>query len=179
MTIAKLIAAPWIAVSLITLSGCATVSATRAPGVDLKAAWVLLPAVNNTETPQAGARLDSLTASLLRVHGVENLTVYPAARSGDGLFEQADRAAQEKALGWAKEQNARYAVAASVDEWRYKVGLDGEPAAGITLSVTDLGSGKVIWSGSAARTGWSREAVSAVAQKAVNQLLDDALVPAR
>jgi len=34
-------------------------------------------------------------------------------------------------------------------------------------------------SGSAARTGWSREAVSGVAQKVVNELLDQALVPAR
>ena len=57
--------------------------------------------------------------------------------------ELSDRAAQEKALNWAKEQQAKYAVAASVDEWRYKVGLDGEPAAGITLSITDLGSGQV------------------------------------
>lgn len=179
MNHAKLLATVLMSGSLVALTGCATLSASRAPGVDLKAAWVLLPSANNTETPQAGARLDSLTASLLRVHGVENLTVYPATRSGDALFEQADRAAQEKAMAWAKEQQARYAVSGSVDEWRYKVGLDGEPAAGITLTVTDLDSGKVIWSGSAARTGWSREAVSAVAQKAVNELLDQALVPAR
>ena len=172
---------PWLAALLAAsaLSGCATLSATRAPGVDLQASWVLLQVDNNTETPQAGARLDSLTASLLRVHGVRNLTLYPAARNGDGLFEQADRAAQEKAMAWAREQQARYAVSGSVDEWRYKVGLDGEPAAGITLTVTDLGSGQVIWSGSAARTGWSREAVSGVAQKVVNELLDQALVPAR
>ena len=113
------------------------------------------------------------------MHGVQNLSVWPAARAGDALLEQADRAGQEKAMVWAKEQQARYAVSGSVDEWRYKVGLDGEPAAGITLSITDLSSGQVIWSGSAARTGWSREAVSGVAQKVVNQLLDEALVPAR
>ena len=179
MTTAKLLITPLFAAGLLALNGCATLSATRSPGVDLKAAWVLLPSVNNTETPQAGARLDSLTASLLRVHGVQNLTLYPATRGGDALLDPADRAAQEKAMNWAKEQQAKYAVAASVDEWRYKVGLDGEPAAGITLSITDLGSGQVIWSGSAARTGWSREAVSGVAQKVVNQLLDEALVPAR
>ncbi|RZU47634.1 peptidoglycan-synthase activator LpoB [Fluviicoccus keumensis] len=176
MKTAKLLAITWLAAGL---TGCATVSTTRSPGVDLQAAWALAPAVNNTETPQAGARLDSLTASLLRVHGVRNLSVYPAARSGDALFDQADRAAQEKAMAWAREQQARYVVAGSVDEWRYKVGLDGEPAAGITLSVTDLSTGQVIWSGSAARTGWSREAVSGVAQKVVNELLDQALVPAR
>jgi hypothetical protein len=179
MNAAKLFVTTLLAGSLLGAAGCSTLSATRAPGVDLKAAWVLLPAVNNTETPQAGARLDSLTASLLRVHGVQNLSVWPAARAGDALLEQADRAGQEKAMVWAKEQQARYAVTGSVDEWRYKVGLDGEPAAGITLSITDLSSGQVIWSGSAARTGWSREAVSGVAQKVVNQLLDEALVPAR
>ncbi len=168
------IAAALLAGGLALLPGCATLSASRAPGVDLQASWVLLPSVNNTETPLAGARLDSLTASLLRVHGVSRLTVYPAAK-GDGLSDNADRAAQEKALAWAGEQKARYAVAGTVDEWRYKVGLDGEPAAGITLTITDLSSGQVIWSGSASRTGWSREAVSGVAQKTVSQLLDQAL----
>ena len=55
MNTAKLFVTTLLAGSLLAATGCSTLSTTRAPGVDLKAAWVLLPAVNNTETPQAPA----------------------------------------------------------------------------------------------------------------------------
>ena len=161
----------------LALSACSTLHTTPALSqLDSQSTWVLLPSINNSETAQAGARLDSITASLLRVHGVQNLQTYPGSDTNkDALFQLADQRSQNEALVWAKTQGARYAVAASVDEWRYKVGLDGEPAAGITLSIIDVTSSKVVWTGSAASTGWSREAVSAVAQKTVDKLLNQAL----
>jgi len=164
-----------ISLVAVLCSSCATLKSPRGANLQLDAAWVVLPTINNTETPQAGARLDSITANLLRVNGVSNLSVYNATATNEGLFELADRRNQEAALTWAKTTGAKYAVAGSVDEWRYKVGLDGEPATGISLNVIDLTSGQVVWSGSAARTGWSREAVSAVAQKTVDSLLKSAL----
>ena len=71
------------------------------------------------------------------------VSVYNATATNEGLFELADRRNQEAALTWAKTTGAKYAVAGSVDEWRYKVGLDGEPATGISLNVIDLTSGQV------------------------------------
>jgi hypothetical protein len=108
---------------------------------------------------------------------VSSLATYNASANSEAIFELADRRNQENALTWAKKSGAKYAVAGSVDEWRYKVGLDGEPAAGITLNVIDLESGQVVWSGTAAKTGWSREAVSATAQKVVDNLLKSAINP--
>ena len=164
--------------SLNLLTACSTLHTTPTANLDKKAQWALLPAINNTETPQAGARLDSITASLLRVHGVQNVAYIGVnGASNEVLFELADRRQQNAALATAKITGAKYAVAASVDEWRYKVGLDGEPAAGITLNIIDLQSEQVVWSGTAAKTGWSREAVSAVAQKVVDDLLKSAVNP--
>ena len=158
------------------LQGCSTLHTTaKATPLDKNAQWVLLPSINNTETPQAGARLDSITASLLRVNGVSQVNVYSTNTTNDSLFDVADRRHQEQALNAVKSSGAKYAVAASVDEWRYKVGLDGEPAAGVTVNIIDLSTGQVVWSGTAAKTGWSREAVSAIAQKTVDQLLKNAL----
>ena len=163
-----------IGVSL--LQGCSTLHTTPSNNAfDKNAQWVLLPSINNTETPQAGARLDSITASLLRVHGIKQLNVYNSSNTNDSLFDLADRRNQEQALNNVKSSGAKYAVAASVDEWRYKVGLDGEPATGVTINIIDLSTGQVVWSGTAAKTGWSREAVSAIAQKTVDQLLKNAL----
>ena len=175
MNINKHLSVIALVLGITAATGCSTINTTRSVGVDKSAQWVLLPAINNTETPQAGARLDSITANLLRVNGVSNLSVYNATATNEGLFELADRRNQEAALTWAKTTGAKYAVAGSVDEWRYKVGLDGEPAAGISLTIIELSTGQVVWSGSAARTGWSREAVSAVAQKTVDGLLKSAL----
>lgn len=163
---------------LVSLGACSTLQTAPAPVLEKKARWVLLPAVNNTETPQAAARLEAITASLLRAQGVQDLLLYPPV-AAEEVLSPADRRAQEAALVWARGQNARYAVSGSVQEWRYKTGLDGEPAAGITLSIIDVSSGQVIWTGSGARTGWSREAVAGVAQKLIAGLVEEALAQAR
>jgi len=165
-----------LVIGLSLLQGCSTLHTTpKTTKLDTSAQWVLVPSINNTETPQAGARLDSITASLLRVNGVNQLSVYQGNTNNESLFDLADRRNQEQALNAVKSTGAKYAVAASVDEWRYKVGLDGEPAAGVTVNIIDLSTGQVVWSGTAAKTGWSREAVSAIAQKTVDQLLKNAL----
>jgi hypothetical protein len=78
----------------------------------------------------------------------------------------------EEAQKWAREQGIRYGLTGVVQEWRYKVGIDGEPAVGVTLQVLDLSTGQIIWSASGAKSGWSREALSAVAHKLLYQLLD-------
>jgi hypothetical protein len=73
----------------------------------------------------------------------------------------------------------RYALTGTVEEWRYKVGVDGEPAAGVTLQIIDVATGEMLWSGSGGKSGWSREALSAVAHKLIRSLLDTGLSDAR
>ena len=148
-----LAAAAGVGVAL-ALSACAVVDSGRAPATSASDAWVVLPIVNYTETPQAGLRAETIATSILKARGFTNLKQYPA-----------------RALDWARGEKARYALTGAVDEWRYKVGVDGEPAVGITLQVIDVQSGNVIWSAAGSRTGWSRDAVSAVAQKLLRELL--------
>jgi hypothetical protein len=167
----------WIGTGLaVLLSACATttLSANDAPKLDLSTSWVLLPSINNTETPQAGGRLDSIAASLVRARGI-NLSMYSTSGQDDDTFNWADRRHQDQALERAGKQGYHYAIAGSVNEWRYKVGVEGEPVASISMSVIDVSTGKTIWSGSAARTGSTDYSVSAMAQELVNQMLDKAL----
>jgi hypothetical protein len=68
-----------------------------------------------------------------------------------------------------------YALTGAVDEWRYKVGIDGEPAVGLTLQIINLTDGdRVVWSAAGSKSGWSREALSAVAQKLIKDMLSGA-----
>jgi TolB-like protein len=162
---------------LMMLAGC-TVTKHGGSGAALArdAKWALLPVINHTESPQAGLRAEVITEALLRARGVNTLLRYPPALSPENLLDPAERKAQQEAQKWAREQGARYGVLGAVDEWRYKVGVDGEPAVGIALQVIDLQSGDVVWSGVGAKSGWSREALAAVAQKLIDSLLDTARI---
>lgn len=171
MTPVKRISHLLLAILSMVASACTTMNVQDAPqALDRDAAWVLLPIRNNTETPQAGLRAEAILESLVRSQGVHDLRKYPAALNQESLFEPAERDTAEKALAWAKGERAGYALTGTVDEWRYKVGVDGEPAVGITLQLIELSSGRVVWSAAGSKTGWSREALSAVAQKLIDRM---------
>ncbi len=157
---------------LLLLAGCAITDSSQVPALDKDAKWALLPMENHTETPQAALRMEAITETLFRAKGAMSLKTYPSTLSQDSLFEPADDKALETALSWAQQSGARYAITGAVNEWRYKTGVDGEPAVGLTIKIIDVQTHQVIWSAAGARTGWGREAVSAVAQKLLEKLTD-------
>ena len=171
----------WITLAavVILMTACSTIAVGPAPTLDRTAKWGILPFVNQTETPQAGLRAESITESLLRAGGIGNLKRYPAALNTETLFEPMDRKQADAALAWARTENIRYAVGGSVDEWRYKVGIDGEPAAGVALQLIDVQSGEVLWAAAGGMTGWSRESLAGVAQKLISKLMRPVLAVAR
>ena len=152
-------------------AGCATVDTGGTAAIERNAKWVMLPVLNHTEVPQAGLRAEAITEALLRAHGISDLTRYPATMNQDTLLQPAERKVFEEADKWARTHGARYAVFGAVDEWRYKVGIDGEPAVGVALHILDLQTNAVVWSGVGGKSGWSRESLSGVAQKLIRQLL--------
>ena len=155
-------------------SACSTIEHSASVKLDPQANWVMLPIANLSDTPQAGLRLESILESQLRATSVKSLKRYPAEVGADLLLDPRENRAQEQAALWAREQGARYAIGGTVNEWRYKTGVDGEPAVGITLQIVNPQDGTVIYSASGAKTGWSREALAAVAQKLSRELLDKA-----
>lgn len=163
-----------LCLAALLMVGCATSIQSTADSdvLNTQAKWALLPIANNTDTPQAALSAEAMLEHQLRRRGITSLLHYPAMLSRDSLFEPTERKVSEEAQQWAIEQGARYAVTGSVEEWRYKVGIDGEPAVGVTLKVIDLTNGRVVWSASGAKSGWSREALSAVAHALFRDLLE-------
>lgn len=157
--------------AVLAAAGCATTDSGGSGAIERSAKWVMLPVLNHTEVPQAGLRAEAITEGLLRAHGVGDLTRYPATMNQDTLLQPAERAVFDEADKWARSQGARYTVYGAVDEWRYKVGIDGEPAVGVALHIIDLQSNAVVWTGVGGKSGWSRESLSGVAQKLIRQLL--------
>ncbi|MEZ5652131.1 MAG: penicillin-binding protein activator LpoB [Burkholderiaceae bacterium] len=153
------------------LGACSTVHVQPGPTrLESDADWALLPIVNYTQTPQAGLRAEAILESLVRTRGRHGLRRYPAKLNSESLFEPAERDTLEKALAWARGEGLRYGLTGSVDEWRYKVGVDGEPAVGVSLQLLDISTGAVVWTATGSKSGWSREALSAVAHKLLDEL---------
>ena len=163
----------------LVLSACSTLDRGNAPELERQATWVVLPFANHTETPLAGNRAEAIAQALLHAQGVGKVLRYETGPQQEALFDAGDSKRQQEALDWARERQARYALTGAVDEWRYKVGVDGEPAAGVTLQIIDVASGDILWSGTGGKSGWSREALSAVAQKLIRDLLQSGLSGAR
>ena len=165
--------------TLLLLGACSTVDRSAAPALERQASWVVLPFANHTETPLAGNRVEAIAQALLHAQGVGKVQRYVSGAQQEALFDAGDNKRQEDALEWAREHQVRYALTGAVDEWRYKVGVDGEPAAGVTLQIVDVASGDILWSGTGGKSGWSREALSAVGQKLIRNLLQAGLAGAR
>jgi len=166
------------ATAALLLSACSTLDRSAAPAIERQAQWVVLPFANHTETPLAGQRAESIAEAILHSNGINKIKRYPGNLQQEALFDAGDRKPQEEALAWARQQGARYALSGAVDEWRYKVGVDGEPAAGVALQIIDVASGETLWSGTGGKSGWSREALSAVAQQLIRSLLGTGLAAA-
>ncbi len=126
----------------------------------------LMPVANFTDVPQAGLRVEALLEPALR-----QLVVYPPELNPETLFEPSERKAQTEAEKWVRGQGMRYIVTAAVNEWRYKMGVDGEPAVGLMVQVKDLASGLIVYSAAGGRTGDSREALTAVGQQMLAELM--------
>lgn len=156
----------------LSLAGCAvTQTAPMSARIGPTDSVALLPMANHTDVAQAGLRAEAITEASLRARGLRQLQIYPPQLNPETLFEPSERKAQLEAEKWAKAQGIAFAVYGAVDEWRYKVGVDGEPAVGLVYHVKDLRTGEVVYSASGGRTGYSREALSAVAQKLAVELL--------
>jgi len=161
-------------VLLSLLVGCAstTLAVQQSTPVRRGARFALLPLANYTETPQAGERAEGILETMLRRKGVLQLEHYPPTKEDDAHLTMSERQRYEESLAWARGQHFDYAVSGSVSEWRYKGGIEGEPAVGITVSVLELSSGRTVFSASGARTGTSGDNTSATAQHVLEDVIE-------
>lgn len=156
--------------SLLLLAGCSVMQSQQGSPVLGNAQFAVLPLINLSQTPQAGDQAASVVSAILRAKGRDNVTLYLPDDRNPLLYESSER--QQTAMNSARNDGAEYLVTGTVEEWRYKSGLDGEPAVGITLEVRSADDNRVVWSGTAARTGWGRESVSVAAHKVLDELVD-------
>lgn len=156
----------------VLLSGCTELNKSPGQNFPAQASLAVLPLVNHTETPQAGKRVTAMLAGILRTSSNYRVTVYHPKVSSKALLANPYKTySMPSALAWAKRRGAQYAITGSVNEWRYKVGLDGEPVANVVLKVINLRNNRVVWSSVGSKIGGSRSGLSNIGQELLNDLL--------
>lgn len=159
----------------LTLSACSHMTGSGKPEVEKQAKWLILPFVNRTETPQAGLRASAIVQASLYGFDVNDVASFPVTESEGLLFDAGGAKQKREIINWVAKSGGQYQISGVVHEWRYKSGVDGEPAVGIMLQIKRLSDGKVVYGATAAKTGWARESLSETAQQIVEQLLKPAL----
>ncbi len=153
------------------LAGCSVIDVQESASFSSSNRWVILPFQNYSLTPRAGEQAEAMLSTLLRIRGIANIETYQQQNEDKrGWSELDDRKREENALLLAINDNVSYAVAGSVEEWQYKLGVGSEPVVGLTIRIIEIPSGKVVWSASGARSGWNTESLNGTAQKLLREL---------
>ncbi len=113
-----------ISFMIFSLIGCSPVVKRSGSTLNRDGIYAIGAFWNYTETPMAGLKASSIVESLLADRGVKVISLIggvseiEGSESQDKLIErQRDRALELK---------AKYLVVGSVQEWRYKTGIDAE-----------------------------------------------------
>jgi hypothetical protein len=169
------LASTLVALSVCALAACTSTVKNVSMTTPLKstARWALLPVSNFADTPQAGERVEALLDTVVRRRGVASIEQYPPMKEDDTHLLVSDRQRYQESLAWARDQHFDYALGGSVEEWRYKGGLDGDPAVGVSVQVVEVATNRVVWSASGTRTGGGGDNLSGTALELLDTLLNE------
>lgn len=135
--------------------------------VQVGARIVVLPFENYTETPLAGHRVASI------VEGVAVSKGYRLVRANLNL--QPKEYTEREILDMVRSiRDADFVITGKVNEFRYKAGIDGEPAVSITLVIYPAGETRPVYVATQSRSGWYYQSISTLAQGIIRELLPNA-----
>lgn len=151
------------------LFGCsAKVYNTVSPTIlDKSKPYAILPFENYTQHPLAGFTAASILEGILISKGYSLLPKLWDEKNLSFLEENKDiNLLKEKAI----KSGAYYIVMGSVNEFRYKTGIDGEPAVSLTIRIYEVKTDKLVFVTSVSGTGWANESLGTVTQKLLNKV---------
>ena len=156
----------------VALSACSSYHLPESPELLASKQWVVMPFNNFSGSAFASEQAEEITASVLKEEEI-NVTLYQVENINalDSVLDPSIKAMAAKK--WLNQQNADYIVTASVSEWRYKSGLDAEPAVGITLKIIEVSTNKVLWQGTGARSGWGRENLAQTGMEVISEIIEE------
>ena len=150
--------------------GCSASFSHNDRELDTEMTIYIMPFSNQSNMPMAQAQVEELVASVLAAEGL-NVQLYPKQRVNDIQASLDPERRYTAAQSWLAQQPAGYVLNGSVHEWQYKYGLDGEPAVGLTLTISNM-SQQVLWRNSSSRSGWGRESLTQMGLKTISDMVN-------
>jgi len=124
---------------------------------------ILVYSVDNyTDTPRAGMRAANIAEGILLSKGY---------RVKSRIDETTVPLRFSRKVAEAKRYGAKYLLAGGVSEWRYKTGIDGEPAVSLHLKLIDTESGAIVWSATGSDSSWGNTSIGVLAQELIDSML--------
>ena len=115
---------------------------------------------NYTDTPRAGMRASNIIEGVLYAKGYK---VKSHLKEKMSSLKKAKKA--------AKEDGSKYFMYGGVSEWRYKTGIDGEPAVSMQLTLYKTKNAKLVWSATAADSDWGNASIGTTAQDLIEEMM--------
>jgi len=115
---------------------------------------------NYTDTPRAGMRASNIVEGILLAKGY---------RVNSHLKDKLP--SMKKARKIAKDDGSKYFMYGGVSEWRYKTGIDGEPAVSLQLSLYKTKKSKLVWSATGSDSDWGNASIGTTAQDLLDEML--------
>jgi len=116
---------------------------------------------NFTDTPRAGKRAANIVEGILESRG------YIVKSHIDTKVPSLKKAAKI-----AKDDDAKYFMMGGISEWRYKTGIDGEPAVSLKVTLYKTKNKKVRFSATGASSDWGNASLGTVTQELVDAMID-------
>jgi TolB-like protein len=125
----------------------------------------VIPFANFTQTPMAGYKVAGILEGVLRSKNVK-------FKGSLWDFEERDYSIEDiKKL--ISDINSTYIITGYVNEFRYKTGIDGEPAVSVTIKIYDKTAGKYIYISTFSRVGDTYNSLGVLTQEGFNKIFSD------
>lgn len=115
---------------------------------------------NYTDTPRAGMRAANIVEGVLLAKGY---TVQTHLKQNLYTLQEA----QKQAI----QDGSNYFLIGGVSEWRYKTGIDGEPAVSLQLTLYATKDKHVVWSATGADNDWGNASIGSTAQTLIETMV--------
>jgi hypothetical protein len=117
---------------------------------------------NYTDTPRAGMRAANILEGILRTKGFDVISHIPQELPN-----------RTKAREIALADDSKYFIYGGVSEWRYKTGIDGQPAVSVMITLYETDSDKLVWSATGVDSDWGNSSIGLTAQNLFQTMLDN------
>lgn len=164
----------WIGLCVIAgfMSACTNVKINTAQSIHLSSSTHLVvgPIANYSDTPLANKQVETMLSGIMHAKGFHNVRIFPKKQAcAKLLYCPEDTPSRAEVIKWARLNGVQFIMMGSANEWRYKVGLDGEPVAGVSFIIVDVRNAKTIWSGVGSIIGSSRQGLDVVGQQLLQE----------